>query len=186
MTKATNTPAKTTDTPTLHGHYDGPRGHQDEHRHLGGDRPHGHADRQSLGRVVREVEYVAGDKLPEARAARQRVAGLDDVDVTQPIDQRPHGAPIVPARDLEARALATATDRAVKLARNAEHQRFAAAYTAETAIIGHLIELVVAVGDRHADHQLGDLEAIRQGRNLFESWAIHRGLDGDGDGERDR
>src|SRR5829696_5963921 len=68
-----------TETPALHGHYDGARGHQDEHRHLGGDKAHGHPDRQALGRVVAREEYVHPGHLDgERRAfkALQRVTAL--------------------------------------------------------------------------------------------------------------
>src|SRR5829696_1000395 len=91
-----------TETPALHGHYDGARGHQDEHRHLGGDKAHGHPDRQALRRIVAREEYVHGDQLATARAAirqeeqkrlealdqrlaAQRVAALDEDTPTEEI-----------------------------------------------------------------------------------------------------
>jgi hypothetical protein len=172
------------DSPALHGHYDGPRGHSDEHRHPAGDKPHGHpaGDRQ-LGRVAEVAQYVHGSRLPQARRlAKLEPAGLDEVDTTQPLDQRPTGTAVVPAHLDDAQALASATDRAVKLARNAEHNRFAAAYTADVNLASGLIELLVEVGDRHSDKELADPATIRKLQAQVESWALQRGLNGDGDG----
>src|SRR5215216_1612328 len=78
-------PTTPSETPALHGHYDGARGHQDEHRHLGGGKGHGHPDRQALGRVVAREEYVHPGHLDgERRAfkAHQRVTALQGKSAT--------------------------------------------------------------------------------------------------------
>jgi hypothetical protein len=88
MARRTPTDATATETPTLHGHYDGPRGLEDEHRHLGGDKPHAHKGDSHLGRTAPAIEYVHGDQLPQARrelAEQRRVQALADA----PTDQVP-------------------------------------------------------------------------------------------------
>jgi hypothetical protein len=167
MTSRTPT-AKHSDTPALHGHYDGPRGHTDEHRHPAGDKPHGHHGDRHLGRVAETVEYVHGDQLPEAR----RVASLAEVDTTQPLDQRTTGAALVKATSATSDSDRYA--RGVKIAQHLQTLRF----ENETEI--ECMSLLDQAQRQTDSHQPVDADVVRKLRVLAESWETQRGLNGDG------
>jgi hypothetical protein len=139
--------------------------------------PRGTAAAEAARRVAAVMALAAGDS-----AATAQGDDLAELDTTQPLDQRTTGTALTPAQLSEGVALADATNRAVKLARNAEHNRFAAAYTADVNAAGVLIELLIEVIDQHGGHELADPATIHKLRIHLDSWVGQRGLNGDGDG----
>jgi hypothetical protein len=129
------------------------------------------------------------DRLPDPDD-QATVEVLGEVDTTQPIDRRDHGAPLVPARIDDARALANGVDRAAKLARNVTHQRKAAALLAETQQVGRLQDLLIEVGNHHDANDLAPddvkrriVEAVRvwvvgEATAAAQEWAKDRGVNG--------
>src|SRR5215217_863011 len=81
-------PATPTETPALHGHYDGPRGYEDEHRHLGGGEGHPHPPGgRRLGRVDLALPTTTGNgHRPQKYADLARIA--DKVDALRADVQR--------------------------------------------------------------------------------------------------
>jgi hypothetical protein len=169
----------TTDTPALHGHYDGPRGLEDEHRHLGGDKAHPHKRDSHLGRTAEIGEYVHGNHLPQARrdlAEQKRVGGLGDA----PTDQiQPAAGALAPASPPAELVKAASSgdggpDRdfaeLTRIVEHAETQRFEGSATIE------LLSVLKAAIRQEARHELVDPELVGKGLRLFEGWAIKRGL----------
>lgn len=183
--------AAKTDTPTLHGHYDGDLT-LDTHRHPGGDRVHGHPDKESLGRVIGAQEYVPPDKLDVAQegvAAVQkeadrtkRVGGLTDPDA--PTIEISRVDPDAQAADLIRQAAALGSSNGLDqdfqqltaIVERAEADR-------QDAVIrkheGHtLVDLfsVVKKAKKQADNrQQVDPALIREGLALWSNWANQRG-----------
>jgi hypothetical protein len=143
--------------------------------------PRGTAAAEAARRVAAVMAIAADDTTttPDDSTATAQVDDLAEVDTTQPLDQRPIGTALTPAQLSEGVALADATNRAVKLARNAEHNRFAAAYTADVNAAGVLIELLIEVIDQHGSHELADPATIHKLRIHLDSWVGQRGLNGD-------
>jgi len=101
---------------------------------------------------------------------------LAEVDTTRPLEQRGNGAPLVPARLHGADQ--RAADMAVKVARVAEHARFAAGISADVAHTAQLYELLGRCGDATSDRELVPADLISQVRSQVEAWGKDRGVDG--------
>jgi hypothetical protein len=168
----------TTDTPALHGHYDGPRGLEDEHRHLGGGTAHPHHRDRHLARTAEIGEYVHGNQLPQARrdlASQKRTAALGDT----PTDQLPKVGALAPS---------TQATELVKAASNREggpdrdfaeltrivERATTMKFEGETSV--ELLHVVKAAIRQETDLRLVDPDLIRKGLRLFEGWAMQRGL----------
>ena len=117
----------------------------------------------------------ATQPLATTDADRERhIAGLREVDTTQPLDQRGNGQAMVPAR-IES-DIAEATRRGVKLARNAEHKARAAAMTTDANRVGNLIDLLIQAGDQQDARDLVPGDLIAQVRGEVDGWAKDRGV----------
>jgi hypothetical protein len=119
-------------------------------------------------------------ELATTDADRERhIAGLHEVDTTQPLDQRPgNGQAMVQARLDHASVDQRAAELAVKVARVAEHARFAAGISADVAHTASLYELLGRAGDATQDHALVAPDLIGQVRSEVEAWGKDRGVNG--------
>ena len=123
--------------------------------------------RQKLARAAADRTH-----LPDPEDATEV---LGEVDTTQPVEQRPHGAPLVPARLNHDHVDQRAADLAMKVARVAEHARFAAGYSADVTHTANLLDLLSRAGDAQSDRELVAADLIGQVASEVEAWAKDRG-----------